>query len=529
MKRIVSVILAVSTILANSVVIAKEYPQKFWDVSKDHWAFEYIADLADRGVINGYDDGSFKPSKTVSRAEWAKMMVDAAGVVVNDNRTNFTDMANHWANKYVNAAKNYLTGYKDGSYRPDQAATREDVTVAMVKLKGYDLSEVDYSNLSKFKDNDSISNYTKAYVAVALAKDLISGFEDNTFRGQATLTRAEAATLLFRAFQKGNDDKLTDVSSLIAENTNNINTEQIENSNISEETKDEPTEQAEKENYVVETLCNANMSLLKDPVYGYVPTIRSMITSDNISKIYFVEDNTVCSVDIDGNKEILFEGSSLDYREGFDVKSTQIANICYDSCNNQLLIVTTQNNGLTGNLYILSADGTIENIGRSPHTMVNYNDIVSIVTVLSNGKYVLCDYEEYSTYERPCIGKSVIESTIYGLQDQWETFISAVEIGNFLYYVTNYGLYRYDFNKDPEFFELRSNVCGLSENGAVFEKNGEFYVSHIDGTDTYISDYTVKDKKKVNPSVKLFLMEDDSIVFYDDTCDAFRILKKESK
>ena len=181
-KKLITAILAIAMVTPN-IVLAKDYKQKFWDVPKDHWAFEYIADLADRGVIDGYEDGSFKPESTVTRAEWAKIMVDAAGVAVNDNSVNFTDMSNHWANKYVNAAKNYLTGYTDGSYRPNQAAVREDVTVAMVKLKGYDLSEVDYSNLSKFKDNDSISNYAKVYVSIALAKDLISGFEDNTFRG----------------------------------------------------------------------------------------------------------------------------------------------------------------------------------------------------------------------------------------------------------------------------------------------------------------------------------------------------------
>ena len=100
MKKIVCLIAAI-LLLAQSAYAkdASDYPQKFWDVSKDHWAFVYIADLADRGVINGYEDGSFKPSKTVTRAEWSKIMVDAAGVQVSDDSVYFTDMANHWANK----------------------------------------------------------------------------------------------------------------------------------------------------------------------------------------------------------------------------------------------------------------------------------------------------------------------------------------------------------------------------------------------------------------------------------------------
>lgn len=121
--------------------------------------------LQTEAVINGYEDGSFKPEHTVTRAEWAKIMVDAAGVQVSDNALYFTDMEGHWANQYVNAAKNYLTGFMDGSYRPDQAATREDVTVAMVRLKGYDLTNVDYSKIAEFTDSYSISDYAKGYVA----------------------------------------------------------------------------------------------------------------------------------------------------------------------------------------------------------------------------------------------------------------------------------------------------------------------------------------------------------------------------
>ena len=137
-------------------------------------------------------------------------MVLAAGLPVNDNNVYFTDMGNHWANAYVNTAKDYLAAYTDGTFKPDQAAVREDVTVSMVKLKGYDVSNVDYAYLSQFTDVNSISNSLKAYVAVAVEKNLISGFDDGTFRGQNTLTRAEAATLLWRAFQYGNDNKVVD-------------------------------------------------------------------------------------------------------------------------------------------------------------------------------------------------------------------------------------------------------------------------------------------------------------------------------
>jgi hypothetical protein len=82
----------------------KDYPQNFYDVPKTHCAFSYIAELADRGAINGYDDGSYKPSGAVTRAEWAKIMVAAAGLPLEDDTSSFNDMKNsHWANTWVNA------------------------------------------------------------------------------------------------------------------------------------------------------------------------------------------------------------------------------------------------------------------------------------------------------------------------------------------------------------------------------------------------------------------------------------------
>lgn len=225
MKKLTSLLLTIAmliSITASALAAGNDYPQKFWDVPKDHWAFSYIAELTNRGVINGYDDGSFQPNNTVTRAEWSKIMVGAAGLPATDNNVYFNDMQNHWSIPYVNAARHYLTAYADNTYRPDQATVREDVTMALVKLKGYDTSNVNYSVLSKFTDTDSISNNMKAYVAVAIEKGLIDGFDDNTFRGQATLTRAEAATLLWRAFQYGNDNKVADsnaVNSQLSQNT----------------------------------------------------------------------------------------------------------------------------------------------------------------------------------------------------------------------------------------------------------------------------------------------------------------------
>ena len=221
MKKIVAVILAVSTILANSVVFADDSSKRFNDVDSNDWAFEYITELSNRGVINGYDDGSFKPSKTVSRAEWAKMMVDAVGLPTADNNVYFADMADHWANKYVNAARDCLKEYSDGTFRPDQAITREEVTVAIIKIMGFDLSVVDSLNeweeKDSFSDIDSMSDVSKACVELAAYSGLVSGYVDGTFRGNNSLSRSEATAFICRAFIYADEKLVSNVETQINE------------------------------------------------------------------------------------------------------------------------------------------------------------------------------------------------------------------------------------------------------------------------------------------------------------------------
>ena len=207
-KKILSLLLTFGVIFAN-IAYAKDYsdyPQKYWDLDKSHWAYSYISELTDKKVIEGFEDGSFKPDKTVTRAEWSKLICIASGkMIANSDVTCAVDYkTSDWYSPYINTIKDYINFYVvDDKYyfKPNQAITREDVTVSLVKLKGYDLSEVDYSNITKFSDFNSISNSLKVYISVAISNELIKGFEDNTFRAQDTLTRAEAATLLCRAFQ----------------------------------------------------------------------------------------------------------------------------------------------------------------------------------------------------------------------------------------------------------------------------------------------------------------------------------------
>lgn len=201
------------------------YSQVFRDVPSSHWAFSYIGAMVQRGVLDGYPDGNFYPNNTVTRAEFAKIMIGAAKMPVYQPAYKyFQDVeTTAWYAPYVHSAYPFLSGYDYGTnnryYMPDEAAVREDIAVALVKLKGYDTDYADTSALyTMFTDVSSISVDARPYVAVAVDRGLVSGYDDGTFRGQAPISRAEAAAMLWRAYQYGNDNKVFDDEDYNSEN-----------------------------------------------------------------------------------------------------------------------------------------------------------------------------------------------------------------------------------------------------------------------------------------------------------------------
>lgn len=328
MKKLITSILAIAMVMSSISAFAKDYsnyPQKFWDVPKNHWAYAAVSELIDRGVINGYEDGSFKPDRTVDRGEWAKMMCIAGGLRPEGGNV-FQDLRNHWAKGYVAAltSANSLPGYYTdsngvNSYKPDQAAVREDVTVSMVRLKGYDIDEADYSDISSFRDGDSISNDLKKYVAVAVKKGLINGYEDNTFRGQDTLTRAEAAAIINRAFQVGSDNKVADAAKV--ENTSSNN----KSEDKSEPAVSTPDNKQEDKNTTAATNTNTNTTVTtqtetKKPTKPYkIETLKSANISDFVydgSNIYYLSGNKVYRLDPKtGKASSIYDASKLKIQE----------------------------------------------------------------------------------------------------------------------------------------------------------------------------------------------------------------------
>lgn len=96
-----------------------------------NWAAGYIEAAKTAGLIGGYPDGTFRPNALITRAEIAKMVVGAAGFATNTSGAGFSDIATSWAKDYILTAANngIVNGYSDGTFRPDNHATRAEASV----------------------------------------------------------------------------------------------------------------------------------------------------------------------------------------------------------------------------------------------------------------------------------------------------------------------------------------------------------------------------------------------------------------
>ncbi len=205
MKKALVVLLSV-VIMITVIAPAAIGEQKFSDVPDNHWAFKIVDQMVIRNILSGYPDGAFRPGQKVTREEFTTMLVRSAGLPLPGiTDASFADLpADRWSAPYVEAAKDYLGGYRIDSgaevFKGEEPALREDVIAALVKARGYKPGAETGDFQEQFKDYGEISEALREYIGLALQNHLISGYGDGTLRPKGTITRAEAATLLYRAY-----------------------------------------------------------------------------------------------------------------------------------------------------------------------------------------------------------------------------------------------------------------------------------------------------------------------------------------
>ncbi len=167
----------------------------FSDIS-GHWAEDYITKMKAQGIISGIGNGQFAPDRSVTRAEFVKMICVMSNVSGGAGSV-FTDVkADDWYYSYVNAAYSagLINGVGDGEFAPQSPISREDAAVIIARL----VKDKPKANLISFTDEENISDYAKEAVALLTAMGVVKGDDKGRFNPQNSISRAETAALLVR-------------------------------------------------------------------------------------------------------------------------------------------------------------------------------------------------------------------------------------------------------------------------------------------------------------------------------------------
>ena len=161
-----------------------------------------------KAYISGYPDGTVRPMGNITRAEAATMIARLLEIedTASPAKPAFTDTPSEWYNKYINAAveKGLMKGYPEGTFKPNAPITRAEFTYMISVIDKKDKGAVPFADVKGHWAEDAIGR--------EFAAGRIAGYPDGSFRPDANITRAEAAKILNRVFERSYDDKSTEKS-----------------------------------------------------------------------------------------------------------------------------------------------------------------------------------------------------------------------------------------------------------------------------------------------------------------------------
>ncbi|NOU99805.1 S-layer homology domain-containing protein [Paenibacillus planticolens] len=188
----------------NSIYTVIDHPKTFGDLTS-HWAKDDVETLASKLILNGIEEDKFAPNNRITRAEFAAMLVRSLGLD-EVKATGFKDVAAaDWFSGSVGASQKagLINGYEDGTFKPDALISREQMATMVIRALKVAEKEVavDASSLNKFADRNSVSSWSKDAVAQAITTGIVQGVTDTSFAPQDNATRAQGAAMLKRMLE----------------------------------------------------------------------------------------------------------------------------------------------------------------------------------------------------------------------------------------------------------------------------------------------------------------------------------------
>lgn len=201
---------AIVNSLTNSTYSIIWHPLEFKDMD-GHWAKDIVNNMGSRMIIDGVGNGTFNPAAEITRAEFAAIVVRGLGLKLENGTGAFSDVkASDWYSSSVQTAYAYklINGFEDGNFRPLDKITREQAMTMIAKamqitaLKDKQQNKEASELLSSFTDAGSVSKWAVSSAADSVAAGIVSGRTSTRLDPQASITRAEVAAMIQRLLQR---------------------------------------------------------------------------------------------------------------------------------------------------------------------------------------------------------------------------------------------------------------------------------------------------------------------------------------
>lgn len=180
--------------------ISESVDLPFTDLAEDAWYSGAVEYVYAHGLMRGMSETAFAPNTSLTRAQAVQILYNLEGQPVVSGAATFTD-AEHWAKTPIAWAQQtgVVDGYEDNSFRPENPISRQEFAQMMynyAKYKGYDLTAK--GNLDAFPDADKMGAWAEPALAWANGNKLINGHDDGTLDPRGITIRAQAASILMR-------------------------------------------------------------------------------------------------------------------------------------------------------------------------------------------------------------------------------------------------------------------------------------------------------------------------------------------
>lgn len=202
MKKIKAIgITLLTTLISSSIALGANFSD-----TENHWGKEAIEELTAKKLVSGYEDGTFRPDNSITREEAAtiigRLVFENLNEINLKEKSIFKDIDNRYSTDYIKALaeKGIINGYEDGTFRPTTNISREEFSTILFRYIKRE-NVIDFKNKEEIKDFSKISDWAKEPISIMVGNKIINGDENGYFNPQNHIKRAEAAQLIYNVIK----------------------------------------------------------------------------------------------------------------------------------------------------------------------------------------------------------------------------------------------------------------------------------------------------------------------------------------